>query len=68
MWLWLNHSLTLFLIFQTIKKLSDELALEKNEQKRIREVMARNTPKKSNSSLEQEVQTLKEAKAGQCLL
>ena len=52
-------------ILQTIKKLSDDLSLEKNEQKRIREVMARNTPKKSNSNLEQEIQALKETKAGQ---
>jgi hypothetical protein len=40
--------------------LSDDLALEKNEQKRIREVMARNTPKKSNNNLEQEINTLKD--------
>jgi hypothetical protein len=40
--------------------LSDDLALERNEQKRIREVMARNTPKKSNNNLEQEINTLKD--------
>ena len=40
--------------------MSDDLALEKNEQKRIREVMARNTPKKSNNNLEQEINTLKD--------
>ncbi len=34
--------------------------IEKNEQKRIREVMAQNTPKKTKSSEEQEIQTLKE--------
>jgi len=46
--------------FQTIKKLSDDLVIEKNEQKRIREVMAQNTPKKTKSSEEQEIQSLKE--------
>ncbi len=36
------------------------MAIEKNEQKRIRELMAQNTPKKSSSSQEQEILALKE--------
>ncbi len=36
------------------------MAIEKNEQKRIRELMAQNTPKKSSTSQEQEILALKE--------
>ena len=45
---------------QTIRNLSEKLALEKKEQVKIRETMARCTPEKSNSFLKQEIRSLRE--------
>ena len=45
---------------QTIRNLSEKLALEKKEQVKIRECMARCTPEKSNSFLKQEIRSLRE--------